>query len=87
MKAEKVFELETGLSAGLLNFNFFIFVFTELPKNAGIHFFLSLILFFLISHWVHTAPQQLRQIIACWAVRALTNPLQMPAWCWSKKLQ
>lgn len=45
------------------------------------------LVFFLISHWVHTAPQQLRQIIACWAVRALTNPLQMPAWCWSKKLQ
>lgn len=43
MIAEKVFEFETGLSAGLLNSKFFIFVFTELPKNAGIHFFLSLI--------------------------------------------
>lgn len=27
-------------------------------------------------------PQQLKQIRACWAVRVLTNPQQMPAWCW-----
>lgn len=44
----------------------------------------NIICFFLSLSLSLTELKQLRQIIACWAVCALTNPQQMPAWCWLK---